>query len=126
MTPDTFHKLYSGAGGGINDIEWEFVPCPLAASEPLWIKMHGGASQYWVAATVENAKRRTAKLEVSADQGATWKPTTRDVNNFFKMSGTLSASTAWMRVTSHTGTSVIVKDVKLASGVITKATANYA
>ncbi|KAK8009765.1 hypothetical protein PG989_000698 [Apiospora arundinis] len=49
--------------------------------------MHGGASQYWFAATVENAVYPTAKMEVSSDQGAAWKSTTRDVSNFFKLKG---------------------------------------
>ncbi|EKG14265.1 Barwin-related endoglucanase [Macrophomina phaseolina MS6] len=127
MTPATWSKLTNGlTAGGVDGIEWDWVTCPIAQTEPLWIKMHGGASQYWVSATVENARRRTAKLEVSADEGQTWKETTRNTNNFFEMDGTLSTDTAWMRVTSHTGTQVVVKGVTLKSGVVTKAAANYA
>lgn len=127
MTPATWAKLTNGlSGGGVDGIEWDFVACPIAQSEPLWIKMHNGASQYWVAATVENARRRTDKLEVSGDEGKTWKATTRNRNNFFVMDGTLDSDSAWVRVTSHTGTQVVVKNVALKSEQVTKAGGNYA
>ncbi|GME53139.1 hypothetical protein B0A55_04706 [Neofusicoccum parvum] len=127
MTPATWAKLTNGlSGGGVDGIEWDFVACPIAQSEPLWIKMHNGASQYWVAATVENARRRTDKLEVSGDEGKTWKATTRNRNNFFVMDGTLDSDSAWVRVTSHTGTQVVVKNVALKSEQVTKAGDNYA
>ncbi|KAK3628126.1 hypothetical protein LTR56_014255 [Elasticomyces elasticus] len=128
MTPDTWDKLTGNAPGsgpgGVDGIEWQFVKCPIAT--PLTIHMHGGASQYWPAATVEGASRRTKSLEFSGDSGKTWVKTTRDINNFFVAPGTLPSSTAWVRVTSHVGTTVVVKDVTLASGKITKATKNYA
>ncbi|KAI7156491.1 hypothetical protein KC352_g27516 [Hortaea werneckii] len=90
--------------------------------------MHGGASQYWFAATVENARRRTAKMEVSADGGETWQETVRDTNNFFKLpsNGGTGTETALIRVTSHTGTQVEVKEVDMTSGKKTVAQDNYA
>lgn len=106
------------------DIEWEFVPCPI--TDGIQIKMHSGASQYWFAATVMNARLRTSKLEVSSDSGSTWKSTTRNVNNFFELEGGTGSETAWVRATSESGETVIVKDVTLASGKTTKATTNYA
>jgi expansin (peptidoglycan-binding protein) len=125
MTPDTWSKLTNGmTGGGVDGIEWDWVKCPITA--PLTIHMHGGASQYWFAATVENATLRTAKLEVSSDSGKTWKGTERDTNNFFVASGTLPSTTAWVKVTSVSGEVVTVKDVNLASDVSTVATENYA
>lgn len=125
MTPATWSKLTNGlSAGGVDGIEWEFVKCPI--TDPLRIHMHGGSSQYWFAATVENASRRTKSLQVSDDLGKTWKSTKRDTNNFFVADGTLKSSTAWVKVTSHTETEVIVKDVVLQSGKVTKGTANYA
>ncbi|KAK8063651.1 hypothetical protein PG996_008303 [Apiospora saccharicola] len=125
MSPDMFSQLADKSLGEIG-IQWEHVPCPITT--PLQVRMHGGASQYWFAATVENAVYRTAKMEVSSDQGATWKPTTRDVNNFFKLEGNggVGAATAWVRVTSETGTSVVLKDVQMKSETTTKAGENYA
>ena len=88
--------------------------------------MHGGASKYWFAATVQNASRRTAKMEVSTDSGSTWKAAPRTGKyNMFELTGTLDNDTAWVRVTSHIGTTVTVKDVALASEKETVGTANY-
>lgn len=128
MTPATWSKLTNGySGGGVDGIEWEFVKCPIAKSDPLWIHMHGGASQYWFAATVENANRRTKKMEVSTDSGKTWQVASRSGKyNMFELDGTLSSTTAWVRVTSHVGTQVTVKNVQLASDKVIKGTSNYA
>lgn len=126
MTPDTWNKLTNNnPGGGVDGIEWEFVQCPI--SSPLTIHMHGGASQYWFAATVENANRRTSKMEVSTDSGETWQRASRKGHdyNMFALEGTLPTTTAWVRVTSHVGSVVTVKNVVLASNKVTKATANY-
>jgi expansin (peptidoglycan-binding protein) len=123
MTPDMFSQVADKSLGGIN-IEWDFVPCPISA--PLEIRMHGGASQWWFAATVENATLRTAKMEVSADSGNTWKATTRNVNNFFELpSGGTSTTTVWIRVTSEDGSEVVLENVNMASGTVTTATTNY-
>jgi expansin (peptidoglycan-binding protein) len=120
-----FSKLADKGLGEINT-EWKYVACPITS--PLEIRMHGGASQYWFAATVINARLHTAKLEVSGDSGSTWKPTTRNINNFFTLAGNggTGTKTAWVRLTSDTGSQVIVKDVDMTSNKITKATANYA
>lgn len=127
MTPDTWAKLTykNNPSGGVDGIEWEFVKCPITT--PLTIHMHGGASQYWFAATVENATRRTAKMEVSTDGGKTWKVASRKGHdyNMFELPGTLPTNTATVRVTSHVGSVVTVNNVVLASGKETKATANY-
>jgi expansin (peptidoglycan-binding protein) len=124
MTPDTWSKLTNGlSAGGVDGIEWEFVKCPITS--PLQIHMHKGASQYWFAATVENATRRTKALEVSVDQGKTWIKTTRNINNFFEAKDPLKGTSAWVKLTSHTDTQVIVKDVVLKSESVTKSTTNY-
>ncbi|KAH6886923.1 RlpA-like double-psi beta-barrel-protein domain-containing protein-containing protein [Thelonectria olida] len=126
MTPATWSKLTNGySGGGVDGIEWQWVTCPIAKTTPLQIHMHGGASKYWFAATVQNARLRTAKLEVSSDQGSTWKATRLNNYNIFALDGTLPNDAAWVRVTSVAGDSVIVKDVALKSGQVTTATANY-
>ncbi|KAK1963026.1 barwin-like endoglucanase [Colletotrichum sublineola] len=126
MTPATWSKLTNGnPGGGVNGIEWEWIACPFAESTPLQVHMHGGASKYWFAATIENATLRTKKLEVSSDQGATWKTATIHDNNMWEITGTLPSDTCWVRVTSVNGDEVVVKDVALQSGKITKATENY-
>ena len=125
MTPDMFSQIADKSLGGIN-IKWDFVPCPISA--PLEIRMHSGASKWWFAATVENATLRTAKMEVSADSGNTWKATTRNVNNFFELSSTgggTSTTTAWIRVTSENGSEVVIENVNMAAGTVATATTNY-
>ncbi|KAG6180356.1 hypothetical protein E4U27_002821 [Claviceps purpurea] len=124
MTPDTWAKLTNGySGGGVNGIEWEFIECPI--DTPLSIKLHGGASKYWFAASVEGAKTRTSKLEVSSDEGKTWMTTHREVFNMYILGKVLPSNSAWVRVTSIDGKVVVVKDVELASGKITAAAVNY-
>ena len=128
MPPDTWAKLTGiqpgGGSGGVNGIEWEFVQCPITT--PLRIHMHDGASQYWFSATVENANRRTSKMEVSTDNGSTWQEAVRTGDyNMFELQGTLPTTTAWVKVRSHAGGVVTVKNVKLASNAVTDGSANY-
>lgn len=126
MTPDTYAKLTNGAtAGGVNDINWEWVTCPIAETTPLAIRMHAGASKYWFAATVENATLRTTKLEVSSDSGSTWTAATLNDPNMWILDGTLPNDTAWVRVTSINGDQVVVENVALKSATVTDATENY-
>ena len=122
MTPNTFAQLADKSLGEI-DIEWEHVACPITT--PLQIRMHAGASQYWFAATVENAVLRTAGLDVSTDSGSTWRSTTRNTNNFFELSSASGTSTVWTRATSELGDQVVVKNVVLTAGTTTTGTSNY-
>ncbi|EOA86747.1 carbohydrate-binding module family 63 protein [Exserohilum turcica Et28A] len=125
LSPNMFSNLEDKSLGEITT-NWQYVACPITT--PLEIRMHGGASQWWFAATVVNARLHTAKLEVSSDGGNTWKATTRNVNNFFTFpgSGGTNTPTAWVRVTSDTGSEVVVKDVDLTSNKSTKGASNYA
>ncbi|USP74912.1 carbohydrate-binding module family 63 protein [Curvularia clavata] len=125
LSPDMFSQLADKGLGEINT-QWRYVACPIA--DPLEIRMHGGASQWWFAATVINATLHTAKLEVSSDSGKTWKATTRNINNFFTLPGNggTNTKTAWVRVTSDTGSQVVIEDVDMTSNKYTKATTNYA
>lgn len=55
-------------------------------------------------------------MEVSTDNGKTWKGTERDINNFFVVDGVLPTTSAWVKVTSESGSQVVVENVKLESG----------
>ncbi|KAJ4180967.1 hypothetical protein NW767_014273 [Fusarium falciforme] len=126
MTPDTYSKLTNGVtAGGVKGIKWEWISCPFGDTVPLQIHMHGGSSRWWFSATVENGRLRTKAVEVSADQGKTRKPTTRKSVNMYVLKGSLPSDTVWVRATSIEGHQVVVKDVALKSGQITKATENY-
>lgn len=88
--------------------------------------MKSGVSEYWFSAQVVNARRRTSKMEVSTDQGKTWVGTDRQTYNFFEISSGVGANTAWVRVTSHVNSVVVVKDVPMISNAVKKASKNYA
>ncbi|KAL1306583.1 hypothetical protein AAFC00_005267 [Neodothiora populina] len=124
LFPDAFAE-FADKSKGVIDVNWDYVPCA-SIEAPLQIHMKTGVSQYWFSAQVVGAKRRTAKLEVSTDQGKTWKSTERKDYNFFEISSGVGASTAWIRATSHVGTTVTVKDVSMTADAVATATANYA
>ncbi|QPG93593.1 hypothetical protein C2857_001075 [Epichloe festucae Fl1] len=124
MTPATMTKLVGYPAGGIDGISWEWIKCPIPSSSPLTIKMHGGASKYWFAATVENAVLRTDKVEVSTDNGQSWLPTTRQKYNMY-VRERLPTEYVWVRATSVSGEQVVVKNVHVESGRSVLATTNY-
>lgn len=123
LFPDAFAKL-ADKSVGVIDLTWDYVPCPV--SGPLSIHMKTGTSQYWFSAQVVNTHRRTAKLEASTDGGKTWKEATRTTYNFYEISSGVGASTADIRVTSHTGTTVVVKDVPMQGDATKTGPSNYA
>ncbi|RMY96989.1 hypothetical protein D0864_04956 [Hortaea werneckii] len=127
LFPDAF-KALEDPSVGVMDITWDYVSCPtdiIPVSEPLSIHMKSGVSQYWFSAQVVGARRRTAKLEVSTDQGNTWQEAKRTTYNFFEISSGVGASSAWIRATSHVGTTVVVKDVQMTGDSVTKGPKNY-
>ncbi|EKJ71817.1 hypothetical protein HYE68_011203 [Fusarium pseudograminearum] len=125
MTPATWNKLTNNMkGGGVDGIKWKWIECPLR-SAPLQVHMHGGASKYWFAATIENMTHRVKAVQVSSDSGKTWKSCYLKDPNMWMLDGTLPSDSAWVRVTSVNNKQVIVKNVALKSGVVTKATANF-
>lgn len=123
LFPTAFSSL-ADPSKGVIDITWDYVPCPVTG--PLEIHMKSGVSAYWFSAQVVNGHRRTHSLDVSIDQGKTWKTTTRQTYNFFEISSGAGASTAWVRATSHTETQVIVKNVPMTGDAVVKAGSNYA
>lgn len=122
LFPNAFAAL-DNPSKGIIDITWDYVPCPV--SGPLTIHMKSGVSQYWFSAQVVNGRRRTAKLEVSTDQGRSWKAAQRTPYNFFEISSGVGASSAWIRVTAVGGGQVVVRDVPMRSDAVVKAGSNY-
>ncbi|KAK0285223.1 hypothetical protein LTR35_005425 [Friedmanniomyces endolithicus] len=123
LFPTAFSALASPSAG-IIDVTWDYVPCPVTG--PLQIHMKSGVSEYWFSAQVVNAHRRTSKMEVSTNQGASWTTATRMTYNFFEISSGVGANSAWIRVTSQTGTTVVVKNVPMTSDAIVTAGGNYA
>lgn len=127
-------------------MQWDYVMCPGSVAGPL--EIHGtvstppspsssqtcltappvkeGSSQYWFSARVQNANRRTAKLEISPAGANAWTALPRQTYNYFEASsGTGGASSVDVRVTSHVGTVVVVQGVPAQGGAVKKAGANY-
>lgn len=123
---DLFPKAFSDLAAssvGVIDVEWDYVPCP-DIKGGLQIHMKSGVSEYWFSAQVVNGHRRTAKMEVSTDGGSSWTTATRTTYNFFEISSGVGASSARIRVTSHTGSVVVVEDVKMNPDVIVTASSS--
>lgn len=121
---DAFVQLAPKSKGIINT-DWHYVPCPHVAG-PLSIHMKSGVSPYWFSAQVVNGKRRTAKLEVSTNKGKSWQQAKRTEYNFFEITSGVGASSAWIRVTSRSGSKVVVQDVPMQGDAVKKAGKNYA
>ncbi|KAF2156157.1 carbohydrate-binding module family 63 protein [Myriangium duriaei CBS 260.36] len=122
---NAFSQLADPSVGVLNNVGWTYVPCPTSIGK-LQIHMKSGVSQYWFSAQVVNGRRRTDKLEVSVDGGKTWLQTTRQTYNFFEISSGIGATTATIRVTSKTGTTVTVSNVPMQGDAVVTASSNYA
>lgn len=110
---DAFAEL-ADTSEGVIDITWDYVDCGI--SSPLVLHNKDGTSQYWFSMQVVNSDERVASLEVSTDGGSTWQGTTRQDYNFFQQSSGFGADTVDVKVTSVSGTEVVVNDVGVASG----------
>ncbi|KAI0400554.1 carbohydrate-binding module family 63 protein [Xylaria palmicola] len=99
------------------------VDCPI--SSPLVLHNKSGTSAYWFSMQVVNASEPVAKLEVSTDGGATWKPTARRDYNFFENASGFGTDKVTVRVTSRSGSTVVVKNVGVASDSQVTAGSNF-
>ncbi|PSK45212.1 Papain inhibitor [Elsinoe australis] len=124
---DLFQNAFSQLADpskGVISLNWQYVACPITS--PLKIHMKSGVSQYWFSAQVVNAKRRTTKMEVSIDGGKTYKSTNRQTYNFFEISSGAGAAKATIRITSETGSTVVVQNVPMTGDAVVTAGGNYA
>ncbi|TRX97847.1 hypothetical protein FHL15_001057 [Xylaria flabelliformis] len=102
---------------------YTFVKCPI--SSPLILHNKSGTSAYWFSMQVVNANEAVSKLEVSTDGGSTWKSTTRQDYNFFENSSGFGTDTVTVRVTSESGSTIVVKNVGVASDSQVTAGSNF-
>jgi hypothetical protein len=72
-----------------------------------------------------NSNVPVSKLEVSTDNGATWKATSRQPYNFFEYSSGFGTSTVDVKVTSTSGGVITVKGVSIEANKQTKASSNF-
>jgi expansin (peptidoglycan-binding protein) len=121
LYPDAFAKLADPSKGIIN-VSWDYVPCGI--SSPIKLKNKSGTSKFWFSMQVMNANVGVTKLEVSTDNGATWKATTRKPYNFFENPAGFGSESVDVRVTGVNGKMVVTKGVSVASNSIKEAGGN--
>ncbi|KAI0101599.1 carbohydrate-binding module family 63 protein [Nemania sp. FL0031] len=123
---DLFENAFDVLSPSSSDLlstSYTFVDCPI--SSPLVLHNKSGTSAYWFSLQVVNANEPVAKLEVSTDGGSTWKATTRQDYNFFENASGFGTDTVDVRVTSESGSTVVVKNVGVASDSQVTASSNF-
>ncbi|KAI0417439.1 carbohydrate-binding module family 63 protein [Xylaria grammica] len=123
---DLFENAFDALSPSSSDplsTSYTFVDCPI--SSPLVLHNKSGTSAYWFSMQVVNANEPVSKLEVSTDGGSTWKSTTRQEYNFFENSSGFGTDTVTIRVTSESGSTVVVKNVSVASDSQVTAGSNF-
>lgn len=121
MFENVFGELAPLSVGVIN-VSWSIVPCGITS--PIILHNKDGASQYWFSMQVVNANIPVASLEVCTD-GVTWQSTTRVDYNFFEKSSGFGTTSVDVRVTSVTGSTIVVKGVPVSSDASTTASSNF-
>ncbi|KAI8635108.1 carbohydrate-binding module family 63 protein [Xylariaceae sp. FL1651] len=122
LFPDAF-KALDPTANGVMSTSYTFVDCPI--SSPLILHNKLGTSPYWFSMQVVNANEPVTKLEVSTNGGSTWQSTTRKDYNFFENPSGFGTSTVAVRVTSKSGSTVVVKNVSVASDSKVTAGSNF-
>ncbi|KAJ8120556.1 hypothetical protein ONZ43_g2760 [Nemania bipapillata] len=123
---DLFENAFDVLSPSSTDLlstSYTFVDCPI--SSPLVLHNKSGTSAYWFSMQVVNANEPVSKLEVSTDGGSTWKSTTRQDYNFFENASGFGTDTVTVRVTSESGSTVVVKNVSVASDSQVTASSNF-
>jgi expansin (peptidoglycan-binding protein) len=119
---NAFTKLAAKQDGVIN-VSWDIVPCGITS--PIVLKNKEGTSPYWFSMQVMNSNVPVSKLEVSTDGGKTWKSTTRKEYNYFENPSGFGTQSVDVKVTSSSGSSIIVKGVSIAANSKKTAGSNF-
>lgn len=123
---DLFENAFSvlePLSSGQVSTSYTFVDCPISSA--LILHNRSGTSPYWFSMQVVNANEPVSKLEVSTNGGSTWQSTTRRDYNFFENASGFGTATVTVRVTSESGSIVVVKNVSVASDSQVTASSNF-
>jgi expansin (peptidoglycan-binding protein) len=104
-------------------VTWSYVDCPITA--PFTLHNKSGVSAYWFSMQVVGASQAVSKLEVSTDNGKTWKAAQRQIDNFFTIPSGTGSTTVDVKVTSSSGNVVTTKNVKIVENASTTASGNF-
>lgn len=102
---------------------WDYVECGI--SSPISLKAKDGSSQYWFSMQVVNSNLPVTSLEVSTDGGKTWQATTRTYYNFFEKDGGFGTETVDVRITSETGSTLVIEGASCSSSASTTGSSNF-
>ncbi|KKA28115.1 hypothetical protein TD95_002317 [Thielaviopsis punctulata] len=122
LFPDAFSAL-ADKSLGIIDIDFTWVKCGI--DSPIVLHNKDGVSEYWFSMQVVNSNEPVTALEVSTDGGSSWQATARQEYNFFENSSGFGTATVDVRVTSQSGKTITVNNVKVASDARTTGTTNF-
>lgn len=117
-----FTQLADESAGRVG-IDWEFVPCGVPG--PIKLKNKEGTSRYWFSMQVLNSNFAIKKLQVSTNGGKTWKKTKRAQYNYFERSSGFGTDVVDVKVTSISGKSIVVRNVKVSGSSAQEAHANF-
>ncbi|KAH7403431.1 rare lipoprotein A [Cadophora sp. MPI-SDFR-AT-0126] len=122
LFPTAFSSLALPSAGEI-PITWDYITCPITT--PFKLRTKTGSSQWWFAIQVYNANQAITKLEVSADEGKTWKACVRQTYNYWLLASGTGSATVQVRVTAKDGKVVVTKNVPTAEGQTVTAASNF-
>ncbi|KAH9813903.1 secreted protein [Melampsora americana] len=123
MEPAMWSAVSGNASPGKIQITWEVVSCEM--STPIKLINKVGVSAHWFSMQVAGANNPVKSLEISTDQGKTWKPTKRQAGyNFFQPDQAAQGTSGDIRVTCSNGKIVITKKVSFTSSGMQNASGN--
>ncbi|KAF5022481.1 hypothetical protein F66182_5453 [Fusarium sp. NRRL 66182] len=122
---DLFENAFSAVGGvnGLVNTRWRSISCDITS--PLVLRNKEGTSQWWFSMQVRNSNLPVTRLDVSTDGGRTWVGTTRMDYNFFENPSGFRVNTVDVRVTSSTGSTIIVRNVNMNPSTEFRAGSNF-
>ncbi|CEI62668.1 hypothetical protein FVEN_g5196 [Fusarium venenatum] len=122
---DLFEDAFTAVGGtnGLVQTSWRSISCDITS--PLVLRNKEGTSAFWFSMQVRNSNLPVKSLEVSTDNGKSWIGTTRKEYNFFENPSGFRTETVDVRVTSSTGSTIIVKGVGVKPQTEFKAASNF-
>ncbi|KAF4435737.1 hypothetical protein F53441_13441 [Fusarium austroafricanum] len=132
---DLFDNAFTAAGGtnGLAQTSWRLISCDITTPLVLRNKEGNsianlglGTSSHWFSMQVRNSNLPVKSLEVSTNGGKTWTGTTRRDYNFFENPSGFQVDIVDVRITSSTGSTIVVKNVSAKPQTEFSASGNFA
>ncbi|KAL8408396.1 hypothetical protein RB594_007000 [Gaeumannomyces avenae] len=117
-------KLIGDPSDGVIPINYDPISCGIA--KPLRLRNKSGTSKWYLSLQVLDANYPITALDVSTDNGQSWKPTIRKEYNYFEREGSAGFEKDFVhvRISCSNGRQVIIPSVSAASEAKTEAPVN--